>query len=118
MTTPVQPEPSERSDAYAEAEGRLRDAAVPIRYDDTEAHDYVLLSEAIATLDAYADAIAARPAPVVSADAVERAVRAVSTEDGFEYDPDTVTFVAAVLAALGITVTDTPAADDEGGQGR
>lgn len=46
-------------EAYAEAEGRLRDASVAIRYDDDEAADFIALSEAIATLDAYADALAA-----------------------------------------------------------
>ena len=44
--------------------------------------------------------------PTVTAEQVDAAVRSVSSADGFEYDPDTVTFVCGVLTALRIEVRD------------
>lgn len=103
MTTTPESEPSEREARLA----GLRDLAADMREATRHrtANGYpVPLRTAVVMAHAALAWFAARPAPVVSEEAVERAVRAVSTEDGFEYDPDTVTFVAAVLAAIGITV--------------
>ena len=69
-------------------------------------------------------ALAASPAPVVSGADVERAVRNWRFEhydgpDGEEVHMGSCVLVedlGHVLAALGITVADAPAADDEGGQ--
>ena len=143
-TTPAQPEPNEREAlaekverAHAEiarlCDGERWRMSIPA---DPKRDSDLILTDALDALEAH---LAARPAPVVSADAVERAAEAAFVSDDlgghhkpgpFILNPHTWQnipevgrenyrrLVRDILAALGITVADTPAADDEGGQDR
>jgi hypothetical protein len=129
MTTTPEPEPSEREalarlTAYLDEMDRVDAANLRLHYaDDVHGiNDFRLYRSDIRT------ALAARPAPVVSAEAVEAAALLIHNRRNHNQDTspgycgglraDEIGRVREVLAALGITVTDTPAADDEGGQGR
>lgn len=92
--------------------GRWR-MTVPV---DPKRDSDLILTDALDALSA------ARPAPVVSTEAVERATTRLieSGEVPIPWDANPRDYVqdaiAGVLAALGLTATDTPAADDEGGR--
>lgn len=124
----AQPEPSERealARAMYEAGWAARHGMVA--WDASPIHIRSLFLD---RADAALAWFATRPAPVVSAEAVEKAAEALDVEhftgDGcgdprspgscsncFGGRPSGREVLGRVLAALGLTVTDTPAADDE-----
>lgn len=124
----AQPEPSEREVLDAKVErahaeiARLCDGErwrMSIPADPKRDSDLILTD----ALDALEAALAARPAPVVSAEAVIEYVARVINDPKYGHDAEWLRLNLRAshlrrIAALGITVADTPAADDEGGQGR